>query len=67
MDTTTVLEIIKMIDTRLYCIARDYEQQFMRDEEFYSASNELTELQTKLQSYIEAQVTYAENNLGSSE
>jgi hypothetical protein len=63
MDTSTVLEIIKMIDTSLYCIAKDYELNLMKDEEFYSASNALTELQAKLQSFIEYQLSAAENSV----
>jgi hypothetical protein len=60
MDIETVLEIIKMIDTKLYCIARDYEQHLIRDEEFYSASNALTELQAKLESFIEGELKKTE-------
>lgn len=67
LDTDTVLAIIKMIDTRLYSIAKDYEQGLMTDEGFYSASNALTELQDKLQKYIEGLVNQVENQMGQGE
>ena len=62
LDTDTLLTIIKMIDTRLHFVARDYEAHLMTDEGFYSASNALTELQSKLQEYIEGLLNAAENS-----
>lgn len=62
MDTKTVLAIIKMIDARLRVIATDYEQGLMGDTEFYSSSGSLTELQNKLQSFIDGELDKAENS-----
>lgn len=54
------LKIIKMIDTRLYCVAKDYEQHLINDDEFSSTSNVLNELQTKIQSFIEIEESLTE-------
>ena len=66
MDTTTVLEIIKMIDTNLNSV-----QDWVIDDndcihpEFYSGHySGLTSLKDELQSFIEGQLSAAENQTG---
>ena len=61
MDTTTVLAIIEMIDARLKNLCTQYELNEIRDEEFCSASDSLSELSEHLQSFIEGQVNALEN------
>jgi uncharacterized protein YaaN involved in tellurite resistance len=61
MDTTTVLEIIKMIQTQKDTLMNDEE---MFQEEYYGAMNALNELQGHLQDYIEGQVSAIENSTG---
>lgn len=48
MDTTTVQEIIEMIDARL----ANLENTTMHIEDYFGADKALTELQNHLQSYI---------------
>jgi hypothetical protein len=78
MDTTTVLEIIKMIENQEKDITalfegtrepelRDVSWVFKNDYVKYGAHTALSDLYYHLQSFIEAQVNQAENNLGSSE
>jgi hypothetical protein len=64
MDTHTVLEIIKMIDAQLLHIARKHAAKNLTDVKFFASSLELTNLREHLQDYIEAQVSYAENQTG---
>jgi hypothetical protein len=59
MDTTTVLEIIRMIDERMYVLEED---DVMHQEEFYGAMTELKALSTHLQDCIEDQLNAAENS-----
>jgi len=58
MDTTTVLEIIKMIQTQKDTLMND---EVMFQEEYYGAMNALNELQGHLESFIEGQLNAAEN------
>jgi dTDP-glucose pyrophosphorylase len=71
MDTTTVLEIIKMIDRQLIGIQKDYKHDNKPADKSYwlnvGKEQSLVSLQSYLQSFIEAQLNAAENNLGSSE
>jgi len=64
MDTTTVLEIIKMIDTQKALLVNAYEDEESHgrptDEEHYGAMHALNELQDHLQSFIENEVNKAE-------
>jgi hypothetical protein len=73
MDTTTVLEIIRLIETYLanhkristngkIAISKEADRYF-----YHGLIHGLTELENHLQEYIEQQVTYAENNLGNGE
>lgn len=70
MDTTTVLEIIKMIDYRLKQNSIEFNSVHpddMPDEMYYrllGADNELMHLNEELQSYIEAKLNAAENQTG---
>ena len=71
MDTTTVLEIIKMIDS--YSSAA-YEKIEAAHKEGQEASaydigvfDQMSSLSDHLQSFIEAQVNQAENNLNAGE
>lgn len=57
MDTTTVLAIIEMIDARL----ANLENTTMHIEDYLGADRALTELQQHLQSFIEGQLSAAEN------
>jgi hypothetical protein len=57
MDTTTVLEIIEMIDARL----ANLENTTMHIEDYLGADRALTELQNHLQSFIEAELNAEEN------
>jgi len=66
MDTTTVLEIIKMIQTQKDFLINDYEDDAEgsarpTDEEHYGAMYALNELQGHLQSFIESQLNAEEN------
>jgi len=61
MDTTTVLEIIKMIDTQKDTLMND---EVMFQEEYYGAMNALNELQGHLESFIEGQLNAVENQTG---
>ena len=61
LDTHTVLEIIKMIDTQKKEL---YEDEVMFQEEYYGAVNALNELQDHLQSYIEGQLNAEELRTG---
>lgn len=69
MDTTTVLEIIKMIENQMQSNVAHPDEQFYSNTYSYRLGNldALRELKDHLQDYIEQQVTYAENNLGGSE
>ncbi len=60
MDTTTVLAIIEMIDARL----ANLENTTMHVEDYLGADRALTELQNHLQSFIESQLSAAENQTG---
>ena len=51
MDTETVLKIIAMLDTRIETAQYEYLDAY-------------TQFRDHLQEYIEAQVNYAENQLG---
>ena len=70
MDTTTVLEIIKMIDYRLKQNSIEFNSVHpddMPDEMYYrllGADNELMHLNEELQSYIEAKLNAPENQTG---
>ena len=66
MDTTTVLEIIKMIQTQKDFLINDYQDDAEgharpTDEEHWGAMHALNELQGHLQSFIEGQLNAAEN------
>jgi hypothetical protein len=69
MDTTTVLEIIAMIQTQKDFLLNDYQDDAEghgrpTDEEHYGAMHALNELQGHLESFIEAQLNAAENQTG---
>jgi hypothetical protein len=65
MDTTTVLEIIKMLDVRLDTLrAEAYAKPIELDETSWDKSAELMNLRDHLQDYIEAQVSAIENSTG---
>ena len=57
MDTTTVLEIIKMLDTRI----DHYEQIGYLDDDQFGAKWGLINFRDHLQSFIEGQLNAAEN------
>ena len=73
MDTTTVLEIIKMIDTRITKYNVEIDKSLDDDDDddddddtsmywnLRAGRDALTELQTHLQSFIEGQLNSAEN------
>jgi hypothetical protein len=63
MNTTTVIEIIKMIDAQLFKLEEHYNQG-MNDTEYYSVSGSLGKLRDHLQSFIEGQVSAIENSTG---
>jgi hypothetical protein len=73
MDTTTVLAIIEMIEVKIKDLGDWLHNHTSKEEMDWEQANKagevssLTELRDHLQEYIEQQVTYAENNLGSSE
>jgi|LakMenEpi03Aug12_release.lakeMendotaPanAssembly.Ray.scaffolds.fasta_scaffold5898591_1 hypothetical protein len=58
MDTTTVLEIIKMIDNRVSSLEEDLACE---DAETQASIIELENFRDHLQSFIEAQVNALEN------
>jgi hypothetical protein len=58
MDTTTVLEIIKMIDVKTKNIRNNYSDESAR------RTIGLYELKEQLQSFIEAELNAAENQTG---
>ena len=67
MDTTTVLNIITMLDARIVICERFFNGE--TDEAFDTAQEigkekALIEFRDYLQGYIEAQVSYAENTTG---
>ena len=67
MDTTTVLNIITMLDTRIAVCKKFFNGE--TDEAFDTAQEigkekALIEFRDYLQKYIEAQVNYAENATG---
>ena len=57
MDTTTVLAIIEMLDTRI----GQYEKLVFIDDDEFGAKWALINFRDHLQSYIEAQLNAAEN------
>jgi hypothetical protein len=57
MDTTTVLQIIKMLETRI----DHYEQLEYLDDDQFGAQWELINFRNHLQSFIEGQVNAMEN------
>lgn len=69
MDTTTVLAIIKMIDTRITKYNVEIDKSLDDDDDddtsmywnLRAGRDALTELQNHLQSYIEGQLNAAEN------
>lgn len=63
MDTTTVLQIIKMIDTRLKYLHEAWHAGMTRLEYEHQA-RALTQLADHLQSFIEGQLNGAENQTG---
>lgn len=60
MDTTTVLEIIKMIDTWKEVWNKEYQADQVDVEKLAGAEHALDLLQDELQSFIEAEVSKAE-------
>ena len=62
MDTTTVLEIIEMIDARIFNLQQEYELKIKSEETYYRLRHELFLLKDQLQYIIEAQLNAAENN-----
>jgi hypothetical protein len=66
MHTQTVLDIIKMIDNQMQSNIAHPDEQFYSNTYSYRIGNldALRELKDHLQSYIEAQVSYAENKTG---
>jgi len=74
MDTTTVLEIIKKLDSHIKAIAEEYkdvdtdpDQNVPMDPSYWITVGKemaLTDLRDHLQSFIEGQLNGAENNTG---
>lgn len=74
MDTTTVLEIIKKLDSHIKVIAEEYkdvdtdpDHYVPMDPSYWITVGEemaLADLRDHLQSYIEAQLSAAENSTG---
>ena len=74
MDTTTVLEIIKNLDSHIKAIAEEYkdvdtdpDQNVPMDPSYWITVGKemaLTDLRDHLQSYIEGQLNAAENSTG---
>ena len=71
MDTTTVLEIIKIIELHKAFTQNEYEREldegenpFYTSEEYMGKMTTLHELQEHLQLIIEAQLSAAENSTG---
>ncbi len=64
MDTATVLEIIRMLDTQMHNLEQ---AEDIWPEEYQFGVKHLSFIRDHLQEYIEQQVTYAENNLGNGE
>jgi hypothetical protein len=60
MDTETVLQIIAMLDTRI----DHYDQLSFMDDDQFGAMWAFKSFRDHLQEYIEAQVSYAENQTG---
>ena len=61
MDTTTVLAIIKMIETRISYLQEGSGHSFQYDR---GALDVLSDLHQHLQDYIEGQVSAIENSTG---
>ena len=61
MDTTTVLEIIKMISGRLFNLQIELDQKYISEQSYYRSRHELLLFKDHLQSFIEGQLNAAEN------
>jgi hypothetical protein len=67
MDTETVLQIIKMLDTRIYVLFMETGEETLEHNEnriFVAKLKILEDFKNHLQEYIELQVNQAENALG---
>lgn len=65
MDTTTVLEIIKIIDNRISNLTTDYYNEgSLSDSEYHYRITEIADLHNHLQGFIESQVSAIENQTG---
>ena len=66
MDTTTVLEIIKMIDYRIDATVNSIVNSQEKSDKYYfiGKAEGYEELSNHLQSYIEGQLNAAENQTG---
>jgi hypothetical protein len=64
MDTSTVLTIINMIDARLFNLQQEYELKITSEESYYRSRHELLLFKDHLQSFIEGQLSIAENSTG---
>jgi len=68
MDTTTVLEIISMIENRLSTLREECytstEPNSTEEALYWDKASELRALGNQLQNYIETQVSAVENNIG---
>ncbi len=64
MNTSTVLTIINMIDARLFNLQQEHELKITSEESYYRSRHELLLFKDHLQSFIEAQLSIAENSTG---
>ena len=62
MDTTTVLQIIKMIDSRLSILKNERDNGELSSDDYFPAKAELESLGNHLQEYIEGQISAMENS-----
>lgn len=61
LDTATVLEIIKMINGRLFNLQIELDQKYISEQSYYRSRHELLLFEDHLQSFIEGQLNAAEN------
>ena len=65
MDTTTVMQIIKMIEQEEKRLQEHDDDEWPMDNEYYyGATHTLTNLKEELQSFIEGQLNAVENSTG---
>lgn len=64
MDTSTVLEIIAMLDNKINIADKKARESYPSDLSYLYQTASLTAFRDHLQSYIEAQLSAAENSTG---